>query len=177
MPFRQSLLGGSNRNSGHPSGEAVAWAPGVKFVRSGGRWACGPDSRGLSKRFYPWVDVATSLGVIRIICAHRPPRRNSLLALLGPAADRRLRRVIRNARTAGVMWAVGGDWNELIANDPAELAKRLGAHWFGHRIDGWAVCPRLAEHVTKRVEPDGRRDNHDIVYLTLGTTTTKEKAA
>jgi hypothetical protein len=161
------------RKPGEPSGEAVMWGPDVRVLETGGRWACGPDSAGLSKRFYPWADVATEAGVVCVIDAHRPPRRNTLLARLGPGADFRLRRVIRRARRRGRMWAVGGDWNQRITTDPAGLRAKFGAVWLGHRIDGWAVCPLLDKHISHvTVDPDGRADDHDVVYLTI----TKEKS-
>jgi len=158
------------RAPGEPSGEFVIWNPvSVQVQATGGRWACGPDKAGLSKRFYPWVDVRLAgFGVARVICAHRPPRRDSLLARLGPGADRRLRRVIRNARRAHRMWMVGGDWNQRITTDPAGLRARFKAVWLGHRIDGWALCPLLDKHTSRvTVVPDGRADDHDEVYLTI----------
>ncbi len=166
------LLSGWNgkqvaRSSGDLSGEAVAWAPGIHVLRTGAAYACGPDPAGLSERFYPWADIATRIGGVRVIAVHRAPRRDGFPERIWPEADARLRRVIRRARWRGLLVAVGGDWNEPLDHDPAELHQRAGLVWLGHRIDGWAVSPRLARHAEMTWVPDGRRDDHDVVTLMI----------
>lgn len=157
------------RSPGVPSGEAVMWAPHVQAQGVGGAWACGPDAGGLSKRFYPWVDIhEAGVGTVRPIAVHRAPRRNTFPERIWPAADRRLRRLIRRTRRKGHLWLPGGDWNERFTTDPAQLRARFRAVWRHGRIDGFGTPPKLDPHVKRlRVVPDGRPDDHDVVYLTI----------
>lgn len=157
------------RDNGDPSGEAVIWSPAVHVARTGGRYACGPDAAGLNQRFYPWADVIIpNVATVRVPSVHMPPRRDGLEVRQGPKADSNLRVVVRRARWRGVQWMPGGDWNERLSNDPAELNQRLNGQWRGHRIDGFCVSPRLAKHVRSTiVAPNGRNDNHDVIYVNI----------
>lgn len=159
----------------HPSGEAVLVGPHVTIRRTGGRLANQASPGGISRRFYPWADIPIAgVGAVRVICAHRAPRRSGFQLSIWPLADWRLRRVCRRANSRGIHWAVLADFNDRLRNDPAKLQARLHGVPYGNRIDGAVVSPSLARYVRKvEVVPNGRADNHDVVYLTVALS--KEK--
>lgn len=115
-------------------------------------------------RRFAWKDVETpDLGTIRVVSAHMPPLRYR--AVLYAIYAARLRAVLKSSPHP---WICHADWNWLIGNDPAGLESKLGAKFYGRRIDGWAVHPGLVKHVCRfRVDDRGRRDNHVYVYLDL----------
>lgn len=115
-------------------------------------------------RRFAWKDVETpDLGTIRVVSAHMPPLRMRG-ALYGVYALR-LRMLLRSSPHP---WICGADWNWLIHNDPARLESKLGAKFYGRRIDGWAVHPGLVKHVTNcRIHDPKRRDNHVYTTITL----------
>lgn len=115
-------------------------------------------------RHIRWVDVdLPGIDMVRVFAHHEAPRR---MPLLQRANDWRLRRALRRSPHP---WIVEADWNHFTDRDPCELHKRLHAHWFGHRIDGFAVHPELVEHVIdfRFVARPKRHDGHSFAYLTL----------
>lgn len=153
----------------HPSGEAVLWRAGLTIRRTGGRLANQASPGGISRRFYPWADIPIAgVGAVRVVCAHRAPRRSGFQLSIWPLADWRLRRVCRRATARGIHWAVLADFNELLRNDPAKLQSRLGGVPFGKRIDGAIVSPGLARFVQHvDIFDTERADEHVEVYLTI----------
>lgn len=103
-----------------------------------------------------------------VLDVHMPP-----LRMRGPlfrAYAFRLRRRLRRLNRKGIPWIVFGDWNWLLANDPARLRDTFLARWHGTRIDGAAVHPKLAPYVQDSWtwQPPGRNDSHPYVYVDLG---------
>jgi hypothetical protein len=143
----------------------IVHGPRVSVERSGRiRAALHRHGHAIGWRTFPWKDVELAgIGDVRVVGAHMPP-----LRMRGPlywAYAWRLRRLLRRS---GRPWLVFADWNWLIGNDPAGLTSRLGAKFYGRRIDGWAVHPALVRHVAGvRVVDPQRRDGHVVVYLTL----------
>lgn len=117
-------------------------------------------------RVFAWADVDTDAGTIRFVSVHMPPRR--MTAPLKLVYGHRLRRMLRRANRRGIPWVAGGDWNQLLSDDPADLNKRLDATWMGPRIDGFAVHPHLANRATWRADRSRiRPDDHPFVFLEI----------
>jgi exonuclease III len=117
-------------------------------------------------RVFSWAVVDCDLGSVAFVSVHMPPRR--MTGTLTRVYGFRLRRLLRRFNRHGLPWIAGGDWNRLLTEDPASLARLLGARWYGPRIDGFAVSPRLAADVTCRADRSRiRHDDHPFVWLEL----------
>lgn len=147
--------------------EAIFVRHAVPIVNSGvKRSALSKFGEKIGWRTFPWalLDLPGEAKPVLAVCTHMPPQRMS--RLLYEAYAFRLRRLIRRrARSRGREWLAGGDWNERLWTDPAKLSARFKARWFGPRIDGFAVSPRLAERSADTASDYSRirADNHPFV--------------
>lgn len=102
------------------------------------------------------------------VLVHMPPKR--MWGPLYEAYAYRLRRQLRSLNERNIPWVVAGDWNKLLSSDPAALHKTFNARWYGVRIDGFAVHPRLVKYVKKctKWQNPNRNDGHPALYLHTG---------
>lgn len=154
---QETLVGGQRER---------AWLHGVTAIRKGSLLGS-LDRLGFRIRFrrivWRLVEVPT-IGRVKVVCVHMPPRR---MGPLYAVYAFRLRRLLSKSNAP---WIVGGDWNVRLSRDPAQLRKTFGGDWRGPRIDGFHVHPKLAPYVrdVESIPRPKRFDNHPFVILTLG---------
>ena len=108
------------------------------------------------------------MDLMAVVVVHMPPKR--MWGPLYTAYAARLRATLRRLNRRGIPWVVAGDWNKYLRDDPADLGHTFRGRWYGERIDGWHVHPKLVDNVKgwHTWQPPGRNDSHPYCYLNLG---------
>ena len=117
-------------------------------IESTGKIRAALDRRGHA---IGWRNILTmvieppGMDLMAVVVVHMPPKR--MWGPLYTAYAVRLRATLRRLNRRGIPWVGAGDWNRYLRDDPADLGHTFRGRWYGERIDGWAVHPKLIDNV------------------------------
>ena len=146
-----------DRSTEARAGSAVLWRrDALKATKSGLALGVEPGRAAMLTRYLSFTDVTIDGARVRMVSAHRPPKRFSYL---WPAFDAHL---VAFARRSKLPLVIGMDSNEH--GGPGGVAKATGMKWVAPKgsIDGFLVSPGISVEKMWRL-PKGSSDHQPVV--------------